>query len=731
VDQVTGEDVFSSAIIWIEGGGPFSEWSCIISYLVCLPGEDEEQFKQSSVGLMGTPTGRINDDWMAKDGQTLLIPDDDRIHASFEYCVNNWCVEQERSIMTYEDGLTYDDYRCDRQEYFEFDVNSCADSATIVEQCKESQQPVACQMDKCAGNPDPNPEIQKIENITTSSGKKAPDDSSFLEFPVKNETDYGDCVNLGAGLSGTTGEGAWKTEFPQKSCIWGVGSGFSIGFDNSASLLVGGDFTCKNGAGIEGRSIFLSDMTIEEGGCERLGATAHGSLIHPFENTACIEVGGDVTIDASFQNSKYIMYEYGNALKSCHFVYKDNCVLNGAECPTNMTVLEQNSIFTNGDFKQNPNLDLERWDEELHVLKQKVKFWNTLEPNGVAEVVDGVLYMGAGPDNNPVQVFNIRPIATDIANVVFKKEMIGKTIMIIVDDAGTFFVPQMCYVPLDHTTGQAPVCGVDTFPSSLTTSIVWVWPKKGQVEIVGANELMGSVVMPKADLSFSTMGHSGRMVVGGDMILNGEFSELRNYEFKPAGHPLPLGEDESKICEIAPPPPCNETYKILTSETACPSKPEGVVKMIKKSAEAPEGEPILYGIIIEPPKDINSASTVKFKVDNPFVNHTDIYIKHVKKVGKYALDPTCESMPFTPSCQREAPLVEVGCHEYQGVEPFALVNVYFASNRDSVVQEISSGDVEIDKCCKPPEEYHDGYGIIEYTFEIQCTCPDTLDVIES
>jgi len=452
-------------------------------------------------------------------------------------------------------------------------------------------------------------------------------------------------------------------------------------------------------------------------------------LIHPFENTVCVEVGGDVNMQASFTNSKYIMYEYGNALKSCHFVYKNNCLVNGAECPTNMTVLEQNNVYTNGDFKHTPDLDLSRWRDELKLLRQKVKYWNSLQPNGITEVVDGVLYMGAGPDNNPVQIFNIRPIGGNVGNVVFKKEMLGKTIMIIVEDDGTFNVPTMCYVPPDHTPGQAPVCGVDTFPPSLTASIVWVWPKKGRVQIVGGEELLGSVVMPKSDLTFQTTGHSGRMIVGGDMIIDGEFSELHNYEFNPAGHPLPLGEDESQICEVAPPPPCNETYKVMTSKTACPSKPEGVVKMIKKSAEAPEGEPILYGIIIEPPKDAGSAHTVKFKIDNPFANHTDIYVKHVKKVGKYALGPTCESMPFTAGCQREVPLIEVGCHEYDGVDPFALVNVYFASKSDSFVQEISTGDVEIDKCCKPPDEYHHfGYGIVEYTFEIQCTCPDTVDV---
>merc|ERR1711865_445494 len=330
------------------------------------------------------------------------------------------------------------------------------------------EQQIACQMDKCAGNPDPVTEIDIIENITTSSG---PDKDDFLEFNNTNATDYGDCANLGAGLSSSTGEGAWTTTFPTMNSIFGGGGGFSLGYDNSLSVLVGGDFTCKSGAGFEGRGVFLSDMTLELGGCERLGATAHGSLIHSFENTVCVEVGGDVNIDASFQQSKYIMYEYGNAMKSCHFVYKDDCTVNGAECPTNMTVLEQNNVYTNGDFKQIPDLDLSRWDDELDVLKQKVKYWDTLDANGVAE----------------------------------------------------------------------------------------------------------------------------------------------------------------------------------------------------------------------PPKDLSSAHTVKFKVDNPFTNHTDIYIKHVKKVGKFAMDPTCESMPFTAGCQREAPTIEVGCHEYNG-----------------------------------------GYGIIESTFEIQCPCPDTI-----
>merc|ERR1712176_1037853 len=153
--------------------------------------------------------------------------------------------------------------------------------------------------------------------------------------------------------------------------------------------------------------------------------------------------------------------------------------------------------------------------------------------------------------------------------------------------------------------------------------------------------------------------------------------------------------------------------------------PEGIVTLLKSSADIPEGEPIIYDILLNSAGDGSSASTVSFKVDNPFTNHTDIFVKHVKKVGEFAMDPTCESMPYTADCEHEAPLIEVGCHEYEGVDPFALVNIYFASNSDSLVMDIGSGgDVDIDKCCKPPAEYETGYGVVEYTFEISCVCPD-------
>lgn len=728
VNADTGEPIYSTTSIFVEGGGPFKQWSCILTYFICLPKEDEDKFQDYSVGLLGTPTGSTKDDWMAPDGGTLLIPDVNRHQASFDYCIENWCVDQNSSILVYEDGLNFDDYKCDNQEFHDFDVNECEDSDKIVEECMDSHQPIACQMEKCAGHDDVDKEIETIEELITLGNDDAIENLIEVPFVEESEDEYGDCTNLGAGLSAATGEGSYTGAFPPIDSIHSATGGFTLGRDKSISVLVGGDFRCRHGAGFEGRAVVIGDMTLEEAGCERLAATTEGSLIHPFDFEVCIEVGGDVSIDASFSSSKYIMYEHGNDRTGCHFVYGgDGCEINGNECPTNMTMLEKQHVHTKGDFTQNPDLDLGRWEEQLVLLNQKTNYWKSLNPNGVAEVVDGnLLEFSAGSDNNHVQIFNIEPIEMSISNVIFKKGMIGKTIMIVVKGGGEFNVPIMCFEPDDLIAGEQPSCGVNSFPVSLTGSIVWVFPSKADVHVIGDYELMGSFVKPKGNVVFSTAGHSGRMIVGGDLTIDGLVTELHNYEYEPVSHPLPLGDDLGKICEMQPVPPCNETvYKTMTSEQACPSKPEGVVNLIKSTADLPEGEPIIYNIIIEPPKD-DGAHTVKFQVDNPFMNYTDIYVKHSKKVGKYGMDPVCESMPFTAGCEPDAPLIEVSCHEYDGVDPFALVSVYFASNEDAYVMDHAAQGTEIDKCCHPPSEYLEGgYGIIKYTFEIQCACPET------
>lgn len=722
VDE-NGEPYYSTSVVWIDGSGPYTEWSCIITYFICLPGQDKALFEKDSVGLLGTPTGDTKDDWMGIDGQTLMLPDSNQEQAAFEYCVDNWCVSQESSILTYEDGSSYTHYKCGEEPFVPFDVTKCKDSDEIVAECADSPQPIACQIEKCIGNPETDDEITNVGNITTHNGD---DDPTILVLPPDDDPndEYGDCANLGSGLSKSTGASAYSLIFPAIDCIFSDDNAFSVGHDNSLSVLVGGDFTCKRGAGIEGRSVFLGDMTIEQKGCERLAATGHGSLIHPVDNTVCVEVGGSVSIDSTFDYSKFILYEYGNSMKTCHFAYAGGCTLNGAECPTSQTLLEEQYVYTNGDFVQKGDLDLKRWEDEITLLKQKTEYWKSLEPNGISEVADKILNLASDAGNSPVQIFEISTIDDNINYVVFHKGLVGKTIMIKVTGGGAFNSAMMCFHPSNANVGDEPICGRDTFPPAMTSSIVWLFTSNAHVEMTGYREFQGSIVKPYGDLTISVAGQSGRLIVGGDLIIDGEYTELHNYEFDPVSHPLPLGDSLEEICEIQE-PVCVENYKVLTNDTACPSKPEGIVKLVKSSANLPEGEPVLYDIIIDPPANALSARTVKFKVDNPFANHTDIFVKHVKKVGNYGMDPVCDSMPYTPGCTPDAPLFEVGCHEYEGVDAFALVNIYFASNTDSVVMDIGSGgDVTVDKCCKPPTEYDVGYGVIEYTFEIQCTCPD-------
>jgi len=177
--------------------------------------------------------------------------------------------------------------------------------------------------------------------------------------------------------------------------------------------------------------------------------------------------------------------------------------------------------------------------------------------------------------------------------------------------------------------------------------------------------------------------------------------------------------------DFVPTPICNETYKQSTSETACPSS-KSIVELVQTSAEIPEQEPILYGIVIEPPaKDENIGQTVKFSVANPFKDYADVYVRYMKKVGVYAMDQTCYNMPNTVAgCDQKAPVIEVGCHEYPGIGAFALIDIYFASNKDSFIIDNTMVNT-VDKCCKPPSSYkEDGYGVIKYTFKIQCSCPE-------
>lgn len=160
-----------------------------------------------------------------------------------------------------------------------------------------------------------------------------------------------------------------------------------------------------------------------------------------------------------------------------------------------------------------------------------------------------------------------------------------------------------------------------------------------------------------------------------------------------------------------------------TSVTTCGSETD-VVTLLKTfgSEPLPDGD-IFYGITLdmEPTTDVGEI-TVKFKINNPFPDTADVYIKYEKSVSNDFADPHCAKMKGTPSgCDLETVDIEVLCRDFEGVDPFALVQVYFVSNTISMADS-----PVIDNCCEP-EPYGAGFGTVSYTFEVACGCvPDSL-----
>lgn len=174
-----------------------------------------------------------------------------------------------------------------------------------------------------------------------------------------------------------------------------------------------------------------------------------------------------------------------------------------------------------------------------------------------------------------------------------------------------------------------------------------------------------------------------------------------------------------------PTPICDDHDNFLnTGENACPDSAKSVVKVIDSttSVDIPNDQPVIYGLKFVPLVDDDHGRRITFRVDNPFNSNADAYVRYSKEVGLHANDPACEDLPtVAPGCDVDAKEITVGCVEYPGMDPFAIVDVYFASD-DSFVTSNANSSTEVEKCCGAPD-YGNSIGIIKYTFKIQCTCP--------
>jgi hypothetical protein len=149
---------YSEMLLHRTGDGPGEMWSCHWDFKMCLPAVQQQQFEDTSVGLFGTPNGNTQDDWMNQAGDTLELQHTghNRHENTINYCVDNWCVSEGESLMTYHGDTTYADYKCENEEHvdWEEDNNDCVLSADqILYACKDEppQTRYACQTDCCLG----------------------------------------------------------------------------------------------------------------------------------------------------------------------------------------------------------------------------------------------------------------------------------------------------------------------------------------------------------------------------------------------------------------------------------------------------------------------------------------------------------------------------------------------------------------------------------------------------
>jgi len=178
-------------------------------------------------------------------------------------------------------------------------------------------------------------------------------------------------------------------------------------------------------------------------------------------------------------------------------------------------------------------------------------------------------------------------------------------------------------------------------------------------------------------------------------------------------------EDEDIQYDIPVHTDCQTDNFLNTGDSACPGSDESIVTLVKSSGSLglPAGAEVFYAIRpdAEPVDDVTGKS-VRFHVNNPFGFDADMYVKHEKHYN-LMMDSTCDAqLDTTPGCNSNSIDIEVACHEYPGITPFALVEVFFQAN------SIALSDTDVDKCCYPSEDNNGG--VVSFTFEIKCDCSD-------
>lgn len=106
---------------------------CVMSATICLP-LNEPEILENAVGLLGTPNGNTEDEWISSTGEILELQRGGQV--AYEYCTQNHCIENEEDSLFVHEVLSHQDrYSC--SEEFPGDPDLSQVTPEVLELCGE------------------------------------------------------------------------------------------------------------------------------------------------------------------------------------------------------------------------------------------------------------------------------------------------------------------------------------------------------------------------------------------------------------------------------------------------------------------------------------------------------------------------------------------------------------------------------------------------------------------
>lgn len=328
--------------------------------------------------------------------------------------------------------------------------------------------------------------------------------------------------------------------------ITGPGNSNPLWTDNNVSIYAGGDFLVrKNAAEVEGLIVVEGDADIakESGGLFNIGWVGVGAGIAPSAGDAMLSVGGDLSLGdgTRIEVGAWAVDESGAA--------RGGNVDVGKMTSPNYALDQSRYILNGGTLTQNMGASattpyseirsgLTAWASAYAALSST----GTLHPSPIPNMTE---FRSDGEDTQ--QVFNVTADELD-QDIDFRDVPDGKLVIVNVIDSGDVtWSPKGIF----ENGENAGVMTGTTF-AKVAQRTVWNFPNADSVHILGASQVLGSVLVPSDKtteeyaLEF-TASINGRVYSNGTILMDGTGNEVHNY-------PLIEGPLDCEVKPIDPKP---------------------------------------------------------------------------------------------------------------------------------------------------------------------------------